>query len=221
VLVGLCCQSEIQCSRANSAQAVVCCFVLLSRGWGRLETRPPSCPGSSPELRFCYVASSPCHRTPKRIDSRSGRSEPNPNIKGKHSFVPKIWKSATFCDISKCHNVILWNFLTSFCFYTVFFSRFLAKPKKKKKKKGRKQKKQRRRIYMALFRPSVNNYVGKQRFAIAWIGQIQNLGTRMPLSLSMFGIWLGTNPKSIPKNDSKDLKGLSIVVLYCNQVRKS
>ena len=27
-----------------------CCFVLLTRGWGRLETRPPVALGSSPEL---------------------------------------------------------------------------------------------------------------------------------------------------------------------------
>jgi len=36
------------------------------------------------------------------------RSEPNPNIKGKRSFVPKIWKSVTFCDI-------LWHFQMSQC----------------------------------------------------------------------------------------------------------
>jgi len=37
-----------------------CCFVLLTRGWGRLETRPPVALGSSPgrTLRVYFVASS-------------------------------------------------------------------------------------------------------------------------------------------------------------------
>ena len=34
----------------------VCCFVLLTRGWGRLETRPPVALGSSPEL-FAFTMS--------------------------------------------------------------------------------------------------------------------------------------------------------------------
>jgi len=34
----------------------VCCFVLLTRGWGRLETRPPVALGSSPAL-FAFTMS--------------------------------------------------------------------------------------------------------------------------------------------------------------------
>jgi len=34
----------------------VCCFVLLTRGWGRLKTRPPVALGSSPEL-FAFTMS--------------------------------------------------------------------------------------------------------------------------------------------------------------------
>jgi len=34
----------------------VCCFVLLTRGWGRLEMRPPVALGSSPEL-FAFTMS--------------------------------------------------------------------------------------------------------------------------------------------------------------------
>jgi len=34
----------------------VCCFVLLTRGWGRLETRPPGALGSTPEL-FAFTMS--------------------------------------------------------------------------------------------------------------------------------------------------------------------
>ena len=53
-------------------------------------------------------------------DSES-RSEPNPNIKGKRIFVPKIWKSVTLYDI-------LWHFQMS-QFYTYELcdiSRFLS-----------------------------------------------------------------------------------------------
>ena len=51
-------------------------------------------------------------------------------MKGKRGFVPKIWKSVTFCDISKCHNTIL-NFVTflGFCHMVCIFFIFLAKPK--------------------------------------------------------------------------------------------
>ena len=35
-----------------------CCFVLLTQGWGRLETRPLVAPGSSPEL-FAFTMSVP------------------------------------------------------------------------------------------------------------------------------------------------------------------
>ena len=40
----------------------VCCFVLLTRGWRRLETRPPVALGSSPELFafYCVASSSGC-----------------------------------------------------------------------------------------------------------------------------------------------------------------
>ena len=60
--------------------------------------------------------------------SIESRSEPNSNIKGKRSFVPKIWKSEIFCVISKCHNVTLLNFVTliglcqTVCIVFSFFS---------------------------------------------------------------------------------------------------
>jgi len=62
-------------------------------------------------------------------DMTESRSEPNPNIKGKCSFVPEIWKSVTFCDIYKCHNVTLLNFVTflrfchTVCIFLIFFSK--------------------------------------------------------------------------------------------------
>jgi len=41
---------------------MVCCFVLLTRGWGRLETRPPVPLGSSPELcAFIMSLAPPVH----------------------------------------------------------------------------------------------------------------------------------------------------------------
>jgi len=43
-----------------------------------------------------------------QADATKSRSEPNSNIQGKHSFVPKIWKSVTFGDI-------LWHFQLSQC----------------------------------------------------------------------------------------------------------
>jgi len=47
----------------------VCCFILLSRGWGRLETRSAVTLGTSPELScFYYVARSP--RFPSMTTSR-------------------------------------------------------------------------------------------------------------------------------------------------------
>jgi len=54
--------------------------------------------------------------------SSKSRSEPDPNIQGKHSFVPKIWKSVTFCDI-------LWHFQMSQChnFELGDISRFLSR----------------------------------------------------------------------------------------------
>ena len=43
----------------------VCCFVLLTRGWGRLETRPPVALGSSPELfAFTMSLAPPVHPSP-------------------------------------------------------------------------------------------------------------------------------------------------------------
>jgi len=39
--------------------ADVCCFVLLTRGWGRLETRPPVALGSSPELSAFTMSLAP------------------------------------------------------------------------------------------------------------------------------------------------------------------
>ena len=69
-----------------------------------------------------------------RTDPKS-RSEPNPNIKGKRSFVPKIWKSVKFCEISKCHNLTLLTVVTflGFCHTVCIFLSFLAKPEMSKK----------------------------------------------------------------------------------------
>ena len=67
------------------------------------------------------------------------RSEPNPNIKGKRSFVPKIWKSVTFCDIlwhfqmSQCHTFELCDISRFLSHGMYFFLVFLAKPKMSKK----------------------------------------------------------------------------------------
>jgi len=44
------------------------CFVLITRGWERLETRPPVALGSSPELFVFDVASSPGSRLPHLLD---------------------------------------------------------------------------------------------------------------------------------------------------------
>jgi len=43
----------------------VCCFVLLTRGWGRLKTRPPFALGFSPELSaFTMSLAPPVHPSP-------------------------------------------------------------------------------------------------------------------------------------------------------------
>jgi len=65
------------------------------------------------------------------------RSGSNPNTKDNSSFVPKIWKlvrNMTFCDISKCHNVTLWKFVTflEFCHTVCNFFSFLANSKCRK-----------------------------------------------------------------------------------------
>ena len=53
------CSTTSQCLSALLGPAVlaVCCFVLLTRGWGRLETRPPVAMGSSPaaELSTFFI----------------------------------------------------------------------------------------------------------------------------------------------------------------------
>jgi len=60
------------------------------------------------------------------------RSEPDPNIKGKRSFVPKIWKSMTFCDIlwhfpmSQCHNFELCH-ISRFLWHVMWFFSFFSK----------------------------------------------------------------------------------------------
>jgi len=46
------CEVHIDCQLLM----VECCFVLLTRGWGRLQTRPPVALGSSPEL-FAFTKS--------------------------------------------------------------------------------------------------------------------------------------------------------------------
>ena len=46
-----------------------------------------------------------------------------------------MWHFVTFCDISKCHNVTILNFVTflGFCHTVCIFEFFLAKPKMSKK----------------------------------------------------------------------------------------
>jgi len=50
----------------------VCCFVLLTRGWGKLETRPLVALGFSQSrtLRFYHVASSPGSPLPHLLDGQ-------------------------------------------------------------------------------------------------------------------------------------------------------
>ena len=82
----------------------------------------------------------------------------------------------TFCDISKCHNVTLLNFVTFLVFVTryVFFLVFLAKPKMSKKHRNVTNP----QPVQTLFRGSANIYVSKlRRFTVVWLGQIQNLDT--------------------------------------------
>ena len=43
-------------NEASSCPGFVCCFALLTRGWGRLETKPPVALGSSSEL-FAFTMS--------------------------------------------------------------------------------------------------------------------------------------------------------------------
>ena len=75
----------------------VCCFVLFTRGWGRLEPRPL---GSSLELyAFYYVASSPGSPLPHLLDGHRklvgcsaspARSCPGPVITGPASLAEQI-----------------------------------------------------------------------------------------------------------------------------------
>ena len=109
------------------------------------------------------------------------RSGPNPNTKDKSSFVPKIWKlvrNVTFCDISKCHNVTLLKFVTflEFCHTVCNFFSFLANSKCRKNVEISRMS-QIRILYRSLFRRSANIFVSKLRFAVVWLGQIQNLDT--------------------------------------------
>jgi len=117
------------------------------------------------------------------------RSEPNPNIKGKRRFVPQIWTSVRFCDISNCQNVTLLNFVTflGFCHTYVFPLVFVAKPLSRKNVEMS-QMLQIRRMYRALFRRSANFHFPKLLFAVVCLGQSW-YWPRLP---SRFEIWLGT-----------------------------
>jgi len=61
-----CCVDWSGCGSGNwSSSLSVCCFVLLTRGWGRLETRPQVALGSSPELSaFTIPLAPPVHPSP-------------------------------------------------------------------------------------------------------------------------------------------------------------
>jgi len=114
-------------------------------------------------------------RSEFQFGNNASRSKTDSNIKGKRSFVPKIWKCVTFCDISKCHHVTILNFVTflGVCHTVcIFFLVFLAKPKMSKKRRNVTNV-----TKPALFRRSANIYVSKLRFAVVWLGQIHNLVT--------------------------------------------
>jgi len=55
----------------------VCCFVLLTRGWGRLETRPPFALGSSPEL-FAFTMS--LAFPVRKIETTMTKSDPSRTV---------------------------------------------------------------------------------------------------------------------------------------------
>jgi len=118
------------------------------------------------------------------------RSEPNPNIKGKRSFVPKIWKSVTFCDIlwhfqmSQCHTCELCDISRFLSHGMFFFIDVLAKPKMSKKRMSS-QMSRIRSLYRALFRRSAKIYVLKLRFAVVWLEHFQNLDTGHVYVLSL------------------------------------
>jgi len=125
------------------------------------------------------------------------RSEPDPNIKGKRSFVPKIWKSVTFCDISKCHNVTILNFVTflgfchTVCIFFIFFSKIENVGKCRNVTKCHKsaactglfsdvQQISTFRTLSPFGGCLIINFsisLSKLRFAVVWLGQIHNLDT--------------------------------------------
>ena len=86
----------------------------------------------------------------------------------------------TFCDISKCHNVALLNFVTILgCCHTVLIFFWFFSKNLKCRKHGvwtrNVTTSKIRSLYRALFRRSANIYVSKIRFAVVWLGQIHNL----------------------------------------------
>jgi len=129
------------------------------------------------------------------------RSEPNPNIRGKRSFVPNIWKSVTFFDIlcvllcfikpilgNQCTvpgvtipNVTMSHFglcdVSRFLSHGMNFFSFFSKTQSVEKTQKMSQISQICSLYRALFRRSLNIYVSKLCFAVVWLGQIQNLNT--------------------------------------------
>ena len=61
--------APLVCVSAELELLAVCCFVLLTPGWGRLETRSPVAQGSSPELStFTMSLAPPVHPSLTRFD---------------------------------------------------------------------------------------------------------------------------------------------------------
>jgi len=118
----------------------------------------------------------------------------------------------TFCDISKCHNVTLFNFVTflGFCHTVCIFSFFLVKPKMSKKVEMS-QMSQIRCLCRALFRRCANIYVLKLRFAVVWLGRIQNLDTRYA---DVLGLKSGSDRLSLSIYSITILLGVFFKSLY-------
>jgi len=109
------------------------------------------------------------------VSVSQSRSEPHPNIKGTRSFVPKIWKSVTFPNVTMSQFWTLWHFWVFVTPY-IFFLVFLAKPKMSKKRRNV--------TNVANLQPlegsfqTFRKYLSFEvRFDVVWLGQIDNLDT--------------------------------------------
>jgi len=107
-------------------------------------------------------------------------------FEGFRSTLQQVWHFVTFCDVSKCHDVTLLDFVTflSFCCTVRIFWTFIANPKMSQK---RRQVTNVTNPHVVLLRQSANINVSKLRFART------NPESWYWLSLrSRFGITLGT-----------------------------